>query len=88
MMKMPKETDYAISILHFNYTESGEQTTGGLLKPGDRITINGKVPTNAKEFSINFCYSEDNCVFPENSDSPSDSTVEEAHPINKKAKCL
>jgi hypothetical protein len=87
---MPKETDYAISILHLNYSEHGEEKAGGLLKPGDRITINGKMPENSTDFSINFCYLQDNCVFPDIPGSPSDSSVKtkEAHPINEKAKCL
>jgi hypothetical protein len=76
-----KETDYAISILNLNYSESGEEKAGGLLKPGDRITINGKMPVNAKEFSINFCYLQDNCVF-------TDSSVESSHPINRNAQSL
>jgi hypothetical protein len=77
---MPKETDYAISILHLNYLESGEGKAG-LLKPGDRITFKGKMPENPTEFSINFCYLQDNCVF-------SNSSIKEAHPINENAKSL
>jgi hypothetical protein len=79
ILKTPKETDYAISILHLN--EAGKQNAGGVLKPGDRITINGQMPEDATEFSINFCYVQVNCVF-------SDSTVIEAHPINENAKSL
>jgi hypothetical protein len=78
-LKIPKETDYAISIVHLN--EGGKPNTGGVLKPGDRITINGNMPKDATEFSINFCFKQDNCIF-------SDSTVEQAHPINANAKCL
>jgi hypothetical protein len=59
---MPKEMNYFISILNLNYRGSGPERAG-LLKPGDRISISGKLPAkDDNDFSINFCHLEDDCV--------------------------
>uniref|UniRef100_A0A1I8B4V7 Galectin domain-containing protein n=1 Tax=Meloidogyne hapla TaxID=6305 RepID=A0A1I8B4V7_MELHA len=70
------ETDYSIPIKYLNYN-NGQNNGGGLLLPGDHLIIKGNIPKNAKEFSINFCYLQKNCMFTDEL---------EGHIINKHAK--
>nr|CAD2195173.1 unnamed protein product [Meloidogyne enterolobii] len=62
------ENDYSIPIRYLNYIDGETNKSikiyggAGLLSPGDRLIFKGNVPINAKEFHINFCYLQRNCV--------------------------
>ncbi|KAF7633481.1 Galectin domain-containing protein [Meloidogyne graminicola] len=74
------KTDYSLPINYLNYYNKKQNKinyNGGLLLPGDILIIKGNVPINAKEFRINLCNEQKNCMF----DNPLDN-----HIINKYSK--